>query len=86
MRLKALGLYFAIDDFGTGYSSLAYLIRLPVSYLKIDKSFVDGICADERAAELVQTIIQMGHGLHMKIIAEGIETQDQADKIKSNGL
>ncbi len=85
LRLKALGLYFAIDDFGTGYSSLAYLIRLPVSYLKIDKSFVDGICADERAAELVQTIIQMGHGLHMKIIAEGIETQDQADKLKAMG-
>ena len=85
LRLKELGLYFAIDDFGTGYSSLAYLIRLPVSYLKIDKSFVDDICTDSRAVELVQTIIQMGHSLGMKIIAEGIETQEQADKLKALG-
>jgi EAL domain-containing protein (putative c-di-GMP-specific phosphodiesterase class I) len=80
-----MGIRFAIDDFGTGYSCLSYLKRLPVDYLKIDKTFVDDLTKSVKAQQLVQSIIHMGHGLDMKIIAEGVEHKGQAEKLAAMG-
>jgi len=79
--LRAHGVRVAIDDFGTGYTSLGQLRRLPVDILKIDRSFV----ADESASGLVELIISMGHMLGATVIAEGIETQAQADRLIAQG-
>ncbi len=76
--VRQLGVNVAIDDFGTGYSSLAYLARLPVEMLKIDRAFVDSMFKDQANATLVQTIISMAHSLGLKVVAEGVETEDQA--------
>ena len=73
-RLRATGIGISIDDFGTGYSSLAYLQKLPVNELKIDRSFVTDIDLHRHTQGLVKTIIDMGHGLGLSVIAEGIET------------
>ncbi len=71
------GIRLAIDDFGTGYSSLARLGRLPVSVLKVDRSFVRGLPHDRTSAELTRHIVQLAHGLGMQALAEGIETEEQ---------
>jgi PAS domain S-box-containing protein len=84
-QLVDIGISFAIDDFGTGYSSFSYLKHLPATYLKIDKTFVDDIIKDPKTEQLVQSIIFMGHGLDMKIIAEGIENKEQADILSAMG-
>lgn len=76
-ELKNMGLKLAIDDFGTGYSSLAYLSRLPVDYLKIDRGFVDRVTNDLRSAAIATSIIALGHRMGLKVIAEGIETEAQ---------
>lgn len=87
-ELKNLGLQLSIDDFGTGYSSLNYLYRFPLDTLKIDKSFIDKISdngnSDEqkRYIQLVKTIITLGHNLSMDIVAEGIETLEQAEILR----
>jgi PAS domain S-box-containing protein/diguanylate cyclase (GGDEF)-like protein len=75
--LKSMGFKLAIDDFGTGYSSLSYLSRLPVDYLKIDRSFVEQVTSDIRAAAIATSIIALGHRMGLKVIAEGIETEAQ---------
>ena len=72
--LKATGVQVAIDDFGTGYSSLSYLTRFPIDTLKIDQSFVHQIAASEGDTSIVTAIISMGHSLHMRVVAEGVET------------
>ena len=82
---RSLGVSIAIDDFGTGYSSLSYLARFPIDTLKIDKSFVHGITTDERRTELVKAIISIGHCLGLRIVAEGVETIDQAKFLAANG-
>lgn len=84
-KLKALGLQLAIDDFGTGYSSLSYLKRFPIDKLKIDKSFIDEITRDDDAAAITSTIITMGHHLHIKVIAEGVEEYEQFNLLKQQG-
>ena len=73
-QIRQLGVRFAIDDFGTGYSSFAYLTKLPVSCIKIDKSFVQNIETDRDNAVIVKSIVDLGHNLGMKVVAEGVET------------
>jgi diguanylate cyclase (GGDEF)-like protein/PAS domain S-box-containing protein len=80
-RLHDLGVHVCIDDFGTGYSSLSYLLRLPADTLKIDRSFVVGMAEGARHAELVGTIVALGRSLGMEVVAEGVETADQRDRL-----
>lgn len=83
--LRETGIQLSIDDFGTGYSSLSYLQKLPVNELKIDRSFVIDIDLQPATQQLVKTIIEMGHGLGLSVIAEGIETQAERDTLLSLG-
>ncbi len=80
--LKRLGFTLSIDDFGTGYSSLAYLRRLPVDELKIDRSFIEAIESEEDGRAVVAAAIAMGHALRMKVVAEGVETSTQCDVLR----
>lgn len=82
-KLNEMGVRLSIDDFGTGYSSLSYLSRLPISSLKIDKSFVSDITTNADNAVIVKTIITMAHSLHLKVIAEGVETVEQLNFLRS---
>lgn len=82
--LKTLGVKIALDDFGTGFASLSYLHKLPIDVLKIDKTFIDTLNGDEND-EFVRAIISMGHLLNCKIIAEGVETQRQLEKLREYG-
>jgi diguanylate cyclase (GGDEF)-like protein len=81
--LKDLGIKLSIDDFGTGYSSLSYLKRLPIDILKIDKSFVQDLTTNSDDTELVLAITTLAHNLHLKVIAEGVETEEQLNFLKS---
>jgi predicted signal transduction protein with EAL and GGDEF domain len=83
--LRSLGIGLGLDDFGTGYSSLAYLRTYPINTLKIDRSFITGLAAGEQADMILRTIIQLGQGLGMKTLAEGVETQAQLDTLRRHG-
>ena len=83
--LKKLGVGVAIDDFGTGYSSLAYLRRLPLTKIKIDRSFVTDILENQDASVVANAIISLGHSLNLKLVAEGIEEPDQAAFLAEKG-
>lgn len=83
--LASEGIAFSLDDFGTGYSSISYLKKLPVSVLKIDKSFVDDIMTDRNDQVLVETMITMGRLLEMEVVAEGVESEDQLELLKQYG-
>jgi len=81
----AMGLALSIDDFGTGYSALSYLNRFPVSQIKIDRSFVCDIPYDQEKSELVKAMISIAHALNLELVAEGVETREQADYLNKHG-
>ena len=85
MKLRDLGVLVAIDDFGTGYSSLAYLRRLPIDILKIDRSFVMNVDRDEGDAQVAKFIIALGRELKLSMVAEGVETESQAEFLRFCG-
>ena len=81
--LKDMGIRLTLDDFGTGYSRLTYLKRFPIDALKIDKSFVQGLCTDSGDAKLVSAVINLGRSFHLQVIAEGVETRAQFIALQS---
>jgi len=83
--LKAMGVHLAIDDFGTGWSSLSYLRHLPIDALKVDKSFVQEITSEPRAAPIVSAMIRIGRSLNHRVIAEGVETPEQLAFLQAEG-
>jgi diguanylate cyclase len=85
-RCRDLGVRIALDDFGTGYSSLGYLRRLPVNTIKVDRSFVKPVMEDAGSGKILRAISALGHSLGMNLVAEGIETQDQAMALSALGF
>jgi EAL domain-containing protein (putative c-di-GMP-specific phosphodiesterase class I) len=83
--IRSLGVHLAIDDFGTGYSSLAYLRRFPVEVLKIDRSFVAGLGSDREDEAIVAMIVSLARTLDLLLIAEGVETADQLERLRRLG-
>ncbi len=84
-QIKKLGIKIAIDDFGTGYSSLSYLSQLPIDELKIDRSFIQQLGCDRNATMISGAIIEMAKSLHLQVVAEGIETENQLDLLRQSG-
>lgn len=83
--LHAMGLRLSMDDFGTGYSSLSYLHRLPISELKLDKSFVQDVVSSSAASALTRSVLNIATGLNMTVVAEGVETEEQASWLAEQG-
>ena len=81
--IRAMGVTIAIDDFGTGFSSLSYLAKLPVDTLKIDRSFVNDMTSGEQGLALVSTIINLAHSLKLKVVAEGVESEEQSRLLRT---
>jgi EAL domain-containing protein (putative c-di-GMP-specific phosphodiesterase class I) len=84
-KLSRMGVVVAIDDFGTGYSSMSYLRQFPIDRLKIDRSFVQSLGSDADNTAIVKAIISLAHSLRLKVVAEGVETSDQLEQLKTLG-
>ncbi|SED49666.1 diguanylate cyclase (GGDEF) domain-containing protein [Rhizobiales bacterium GAS191] len=84
-QLRALGVRIAMDDFGTGYSSLSYLRKFPFDKIKIDRSFVSDMTGDADCAAIIRAVVGLAEGLHMTTTAEGVETQDQLERLRAEG-
>jgi EAL domain-containing protein (putative c-di-GMP-specific phosphodiesterase class I) len=87
--LEGMGIELSLDDFGTGYSSFAYLISLPISVIKIDKSFIDDLLSDQKRANaiaLIRSIVALARELKLSVCAEGVESQDQVDLLIPLGI
>ena len=84
-ELAALGIRFSVDDFGTGYSNMAYLTKMPLYELKIDKSFMHGTPHDRSGTAIVQSILSMARHLGLRVVAEGIESEAQANYLAAHG-
>jgi EAL domain-containing protein (putative c-di-GMP-specific phosphodiesterase class I) len=84
-KLKATGATVALDDFGTGYSSLNYLKRFPIDSLKIDRSFIKDLPLDVEDAAITKAIVVMAHSLGLTVVAEGVETREQAEFLRAHG-
>ncbi|WP_299484651.1 bifunctional diguanylate cyclase/phosphodiesterase [Acaryochloris sp. IP29b_bin.137] len=84
-QIKGLGIQLSMDDFGTGYASLSYLHQLPVDNLKIDRSFVETIGTSGTESEIIQAVVQLAHSLNIDVVAEGVETAEQANRLKTLG-
>jgi diguanylate cyclase (GGDEF)-like protein/PAS domain S-box-containing protein len=82
-RVAGLGVRFVLDDFGTGYSSLAYLTRLPIDGLKVDRSFVEALPSNDRSTAIITAIVRMAQALSLEVIAEGVETASQIDALRA---
>lgn len=84
-QLRQLGISIALDDFGTGYSSLTYLQKLPIDILKVDKDFIKNVTEKEEEAHIFETVIRLAHSLNLKVVAEGVETEEQKDFLMNIG-
>jgi EAL domain-containing protein (putative c-di-GMP-specific phosphodiesterase class I) len=83
--LRNLGVHIALDDFGTGYSSLGYIDRYPIDSIKIDRSFVTRMMTHPRTVAIVKSILSLGSALDVAIVAEGVETREQLDRLQTLG-
>ncbi|MFX8331642.1 EAL domain-containing protein, partial [Acinetobacter baumannii] len=81
--LRAMGVSIALDDFGTGYSSLSYLRRLPLAVLKIDRTIVMALPDDRYDSAVAATIVELAHRIGLKVVAEGVETEGQAEFLRA---
>ncbi|MEA2210905.1 MAG: hypothetical protein QOF83_853, partial [Solirubrobacteraceae bacterium] len=84
-ELKAIGVRLVLDDFGTGYSSLAYLTRLPIDALKVDRSFIDGLGTEPEDTAITEAIVAMSHALSLQVVGEGAETARQVAELERVG-
>ena len=84
-QVRACGIHLSLDDFGTGYSSLSFLLNLPVDEVKVDRSFVSDMHRDPQRRELVRTVIQLGHSLGKRVVAEGVETEQELQELAAMG-
>jgi len=83
--LKRIGIKFSLDDFGTGFSSLGYLRHFPIDVLKVDRTFIHGLPDDADNAAIVTTIVALANSLNLKVVAKGVETDDQASFLRQLG-